>query len=145
MKTLNLYFVAALMALVAALSCSKNEGPVREAVSHKDTYEEAYVYGFPMLMNYGVMYEYFVDKNSGQYKAPFNHISKHASSRPKTPPSSLRIATPRTHSLGRTYGLSPSFCACLKLRRPVTTTFSLSTCTRSTTDCPVCRCRYCAA
>jgi hypothetical protein len=78
MKTRNLYFVAALMALVAALSCSKNEGPVREAVSHKDTYEEAYVYGFPMLMNYGVMYEYFVDKNSGQYKAPFNQIYNEA-------------------------------------------------------------------
>jgi hypothetical protein len=78
MKTRNLYFVAALVALVAALSCSKNEEPVREAVSHKDTYEEAYVYGFPMLMNYGVMYEYFVDKNSGQYKAPFNQIYNEA-------------------------------------------------------------------
>ncbi|MBS0285993.1 MAG: DUF1254 domain-containing protein [Proteobacteria bacterium] len=26
-------------------------------------------------MNYGVMYEYVIDKNSGQYKAPFNTIS----------------------------------------------------------------------
>ncbi len=78
MKTRNLYFVAALTALVAALSCSKNEGPVPEAVSHKDTYEQAYVYGFPMVMNYGVMYQYFVDKNSGQYKAPFNQIYNEA-------------------------------------------------------------------
>ena len=78
MKTRNLYLVVALTALLAALSCSKNEGPVREAVSHKDTYEEAYVYGFPMVMNYGVMYAYFVDKNSGQYKAPFNQIYNEA-------------------------------------------------------------------
>jgi hypothetical protein len=79
MKTGNLYFVMALMALVGVVSCNKNEGrPVREAVSHKDTYQEAYVYGFPMLMNYGIMYQYFVDKNSGQYKAPFNQIFNEA-------------------------------------------------------------------
>jgi hypothetical protein len=59
--------------------CSNEKtGPVREAVSHKDIYQKAYVYGFPMLMNYGVMYEYFVDKNSGQYKAPFNQIYNEA-------------------------------------------------------------------
>jgi hypothetical protein len=58
------------------LSCTKE--PVREAVSHKDDYQQAYVYGFPMLMNYGVMYAYFVDKNSGQYKAPFNQIANEA-------------------------------------------------------------------
>ena len=59
--------------------CSNEKtGPVREAVFHKDTYQEAYVSGFPMLMNYGVMYEYFVDKNSGQYKAPFNQIYNEA-------------------------------------------------------------------
>src|ERR1700730_5108342 len=36
--------------------------------------EEAFIYGFPMVMNYGVMYEYFIDKASSQYKAPFNQI-----------------------------------------------------------------------
>ncbi len=29
-------------------------------------------------MNYAVMYEYCVDKNSGQYKAPFNQINNEA-------------------------------------------------------------------
>ncbi len=37
--------------------------------------EEGFVYGLPIVMNYGVMYEYVIDKNSGQYKAPFNQIS----------------------------------------------------------------------
>src|SRR5205823_3003004 len=36
--------------------------------------EQGFIYGLPIVMNYGIMYEYSVDKNSGQYKAPFNHI-----------------------------------------------------------------------
>jgi hypothetical protein len=36
--------------------------------------EEGFIYGLPIVMNYAVMYEYAVDKNSGQYKAPFNQI-----------------------------------------------------------------------
>ncbi len=34
--------------------------------------EEAFIYGLPILMNYAVMQEFSVDKNSGQFKAPFN-------------------------------------------------------------------------
>ena len=40
--------------------------------------EEGFIYGLPVVMNYAVMYEYSVDKNSGQYKAPFNHINNEA-------------------------------------------------------------------
>lgn len=36
--------------------------------------EEGYIYGLPLVMNYAIMYEYSVDKNSSQYKAPFNQI-----------------------------------------------------------------------
>jgi hypothetical protein len=36
--------------------------------------EEGFIYGLPIVMNYAVMYEYCVDKNSGQYKGPFNRI-----------------------------------------------------------------------
>jgi hypothetical protein len=36
--------------------------------------EEAFIYGFPMVMNYSVMNEYFIDKSSGQYKCGFNEI-----------------------------------------------------------------------
>ena len=36
--------------------------------------EEGFIYGLPLVMNYAVMYEYVVDRNSGQYKAPFNTI-----------------------------------------------------------------------
>jgi hypothetical protein len=37
--------------------------------------EEGYIYGLPIVMNYGVLYDYIIDKNSGQWKAPFNTIS----------------------------------------------------------------------
>jgi hypothetical protein len=47
-------------------------------VAIKDTVKEAYIYAFPMLMNYAVMHEYFIDKSSGQYKAPFNTIYNEA-------------------------------------------------------------------
>jgi hypothetical protein len=36
--------------------------------------EAGYIYGKPSVMNYAVMYAYAVDKNSGQFKAPFNQI-----------------------------------------------------------------------
>jgi hypothetical protein len=40
--------------------------------------EEGFIYGLPIVMNYAVMYDYCVDKNSGQYKAPFNQILNEA-------------------------------------------------------------------
>jgi hypothetical protein len=40
----------------------------------KDIAEQGFIYGLPIVMNYGVMYEYAVDRNSGQFKAPFNQI-----------------------------------------------------------------------
>ncbi len=44
------------------------------AIETKQIAEEAYIYGFPMIMNYGTMYEYSIDRSSSQYKAPFNRI-----------------------------------------------------------------------
>ena len=40
----------------------------------KDIAEAGFIYGLPIVMNYGVMYEYAIDRNSGQFKAPFNQI-----------------------------------------------------------------------
>jgi hypothetical protein len=40
--------------------------------------EEGFIYGLPIVMNYAVMYEYAVDRNSGQFKAPFNEINNEA-------------------------------------------------------------------
>jgi hypothetical protein len=40
----------------------------------KDLAEAGFIYGLPIVMNYAVMYEYAVDRNSGQFKALFNQI-----------------------------------------------------------------------
>ena len=40
--------------------------------------EEGFIYGLPIVMNYAVMYEFAVDRDSGQYKAPFNQINNEA-------------------------------------------------------------------
>jgi hypothetical protein len=40
----------------------------------KDIAEAGFIYGLPIVMGYGVMYEYAIDRNSGQFKAPFNQI-----------------------------------------------------------------------
>jgi hypothetical protein len=40
--------------------------------------EEGFIYGLPIVMNYGVEYEYSVDKSNPQYKAPFNQIKNEA-------------------------------------------------------------------
>lgn len=43
-------------------------------VGAKDIAEAGFIYGLPIVMNYGVMYEYVIDRNSSQFKAPFNQI-----------------------------------------------------------------------
>jgi hypothetical protein len=66
--------LAATVCYFTAVSCNEQEGPVREAISHKDDYQQAYVYGFPMIAAYKAMYEFSIDKTNSQYKAPFNQI-----------------------------------------------------------------------
>lgn len=36
--------------------------------------EEGFIYGLPLAMNYAIMNEYAINKNTDQFKAPFNHI-----------------------------------------------------------------------
>jgi hypothetical protein len=58
-------------AVAQAEKTEKNRPSIPET---KAIAEEGFIYGLPIVMNYAVMYEYCVDKNSGQYKAPFNQI-----------------------------------------------------------------------
>jgi hypothetical protein len=56
----------------AAISQTEKSWPsLRES---KNIAQEGFIYGLPIVMNYAVMYEYVVDRNSGQWKAPFNTI-----------------------------------------------------------------------
>ena len=63
-------------AISAAGQADKKQGVVVPGVEEtKAIAEDGFIYGLPLVMNYAIMYEYSVDKNSGQYKAPFNVIS----------------------------------------------------------------------
>ena len=52
--------------------------PAPSIAGTKAIAEEGFIYGLPIVMNYAVMYEYAVDRNSGQFKAPFNEINNEA-------------------------------------------------------------------
>jgi hypothetical protein len=65
--------IAAMLLCVIALPFSVRAADVTPA-EVRAIAEEGFIYGLPIVMNYAVMYEYCVDKNSGQYKAPFNQI-----------------------------------------------------------------------
>jgi hypothetical protein len=86
----NAFRLVGLGIVAAALlaGCGKKEDPVAQAAKQeaakgvpapgiaevKAIAEEAFIYGLPLVMNYGVMYQFIIDKNSGQWKAPFNTI-----------------------------------------------------------------------
>ncbi len=80
------------VALTLFAGCGKQNDPVAQAgkkdvakgvpapgiAETKAIAEEAFIYGLPLVMNYAVMNEFVIDKNSGQYKAPFNTINNEA-------------------------------------------------------------------
>jgi hypothetical protein len=49
-----------------------------DVIEAKNIAEEGFIYGLPIVTNYAVMYAYAVDRNSGQFKAPFNQIKNEA-------------------------------------------------------------------
>jgi hypothetical protein len=69
-------------------SCGKKDDAISQAEKKdkdkpsiaeiKAIAEEGFIFGLPIVMNYAVMYEYAVDRNSGQFKAPFNEIKNEA-------------------------------------------------------------------
>jgi hypothetical protein len=85
---------ALLCAVAATLmaGCGKKDDPIAQAekkdvakgvpapgiAETKAIAEEGFIYGLPIVMNYAVMNEFVIDRNSGQYKAPFNTISNEA-------------------------------------------------------------------
>ncbi|API50560.1 cell envelope protein [Rhizobium leguminosarum] len=66
-------FVAATAKSTPVLAQNKAEWP--SLLEAKDIAEEGFIYGLPLVMNYAVMQEFAVDRNSGQFKAPFNEIN----------------------------------------------------------------------
>ncbi len=60
-------------AVSGAVQADKTAGIAAPSIAEtKAIAEEGFIYGLPLVMNYAVMHEYVIDKNSGQYKGPFN-------------------------------------------------------------------------
>ena len=81
-KIIGVWVMAVLVVMLAAVPALAQQKTAPPAVSPawpsiKEAFEiaeEGFIYGLPIVMNYAVMYEYFVDRNSSQWKAPFNKI-----------------------------------------------------------------------
>lgn len=73
MAKLSTFSAAALMLTVLSAPPGLADVKLAKGEARKIA-EEAMIYGFPMVMNYGVYYESFIDKASSQYKAPFNQL-----------------------------------------------------------------------
>ena len=67
--------------------------------------EEAYLYGIPMIVGYKVIYEFFIDKDSGQFKAPIGQINNEA-----------RVFTPEDTGISTPNSDTPYSMAFLDLR-----------------------------
>jgi hypothetical protein len=69
--------LAAALVLGLALNVTTHAADVTPAET-KAIAEEGFIYGLPIVMNYAVMYEYSVNRDSSQFKAPFNQIHNEA-------------------------------------------------------------------
>jgi hypothetical protein len=72
MKMLKLAMLAFVVAVLSTIPGMLN-AQVDQGKTEKIA-EEAFIYGFPMVMNYAVFYQYFIDKSDPSYKAPLNQI-----------------------------------------------------------------------
>ena len=86
-KITELSFVA-IVATSLFSGCANKNDAVAQAEKHEKSRpdfpetrriaEEGFIYGLPLVMNYAVNYEFWVDKTSGQYKCPFNQLYNEA-------------------------------------------------------------------
>src|SRR5690606_11609346 len=66
------FFLAPILGIVL-LQC---QGPTQLSPTEaREIAKEAYIYGFPLVLNYKALYANVVDKNSGDYKGDFNEKS----------------------------------------------------------------------
>ena len=92
----NAIVVVLLLASSTGTTSIAAEAPATEAeklAEAQATAEEAYLYGFPMIVGYDVLYQYFIDRDSKQFKAPINQI--HNEARVFTP-TDTGISTPNS-------------------------------------------------
>ena len=68
-----IYYLISFCILFAFLACDQKKDLTPDEA--KSVAKEAYVYGFPLVMNYKTMYNYTLNEQSPDYKAPINQKS----------------------------------------------------------------------
>ena len=81
-----------LLTTFANVTCIR-KNPAEEGIPHKDDYQLAYTYAFPMIVAYKAMYQFNIDKSNSQYKGPFNTVE---SSSQVFTPKDTAIVTPNS-------------------------------------------------
>ncbi len=59
--------------VTAITACNQKKSPTPEEA--RAIAKEAYLYGFPMVVNYKTMYAFAIDKDNPRYKGPFNLLA----------------------------------------------------------------------
>jgi hypothetical protein len=77
-RLLSVSACATVLVAFVLLGRASSQEKNAELAEYEKIAEEAYLYAFPMIMNYGSMYEFTLDPKSSQYKGPFNQISNTA-------------------------------------------------------------------
>jgi hypothetical protein len=72
---LTLVAVSGSLLVTVGVGLTQSEQPWPSIKESKAIAEQGFIYGLPIVMNYAVMYQYAIDHESGQWKAPFNAIS----------------------------------------------------------------------
>jgi len=82
---------------------AQNNADWPRLLESKDIAEEGFIHRLPIMMNYATMYEFAVDRNSGQFKTPFNQINhlSHVATYNDTAVTTPNSDTPYSKGLGR--------------------------------------------
>jgi len=73
---MNLQAVGVTAIMLGLLSACGANGPATISPEEAEAIaREAYIYGFPMVMNYKTLYNYVIDTSNTEYKGPFNEVS----------------------------------------------------------------------
>ena len=77
MKKIFLIVLVSFMAILLGCSKESTTSVIKSELTPEEAKQiakDAYVYGFPLVLNYKTMYEYAVNKESPEYKGDFNQI-----------------------------------------------------------------------
>jgi hypothetical protein len=69
--------MSAVLAILVTCALGIRSAPAQTTVTAAEARkiaQEAYIYGFPMVDNYRILYAYFVDSQNKEFKAPWNQI-----------------------------------------------------------------------